>query len=545
MICRSTLNSLMGLTLWLSLALVGVITPAFGDARVTASFPVNTFMVTNINDSGPGSLREAIADANANPGADLISVSANGTLLLLSPLPVVTDSVTIQGPGSSLFAVDGNNSFRGLDLSAADVILADLTIQHGVVTGSAEYGAGIRSSGTLTLDRVEVIDNTAQSHGAGIFSSGNLTITDGGIRNNTSTNGIGGGLRSLGTTVISGTQILGNASQGDGGGIYALSVLDLTNALFQDNYCTATSCDGGGLFSFSHTSIQDSQFVSNTAQDQAGGVSAPGVLTISGSLFQNNQAVFGTGGGLYAQGMATIQNTQFLDNTARSFGGGVYAFATVDLSDVLFQNNQSTIGTGGGLYAGGGLSLTRTQFIGNSAREGGGLTHALGSASLVNALFAENVATSTLGTAMLLTSLGTVDVLHNTVMGPVSGNGSAIEVAAGSAVITNTIIAGHVIGVSNSGGSVQQDFNLFFGNGSDTQGGVSGGANSFTGDPMFVDPSGNDYHLGAGSAAINTGTDAGVTTDIDGDARPLNLGYEIGFDEKNLPFSAYLPVMRK
>ena len=100
--------------------------------RVTANNPLNTFSVTNINDSGPGSLREAIAAANANPGADLISIPANGTLLLLSPLPVVTDSVTIQGPGSSLFALDGNNSFRGLDLGAASVTLSDLTIQHGI-----------------------------------------------------------------------------------------------------------------------------------------------------------------------------------------------------------------------------------------------------------------------------------------------------------------------------------------------------------------------------------------------------------------------------
>jgi predicted outer membrane repeat protein len=515
-------------------------------ARAESSAPGTIILVTNTNDNGPGSLREAIDDANASAATDQINITTTGTLLLLSSLPVITETLIIQGPGAELFAVDGNNSFRVLDIDGGDVTLADLTVQHGMVTGASEYGAGIRSMGALSLNRVAVLSNTTQSHGGGIYATGSLSIIGGSIRDNTSTNGTGGGLRTLGTTVISSTQIMGNASQGDGGGAFTLSELVLKNALFQDNHCTAPSCDGGGLFSFSHTDIQNSQFISNTAQDQAGGVAAPGVLAITGSLFQNNQAVSGTGGGLYAQNIATIQDTQFLSNTARSSGGGMYAFAAADLTDVLFQNNQSGNATGGGLQAEGSLNLNRVQFIRNTALEGGGLSHSLNEAFLVNSLFAGNVATNSTGMAMLLTSTGPVELVHVTIAGPAPAPGSAIEVASGSAVITNTIITGHAIGIDNAGASVQQNFNLFFGNGVDTQGSVSGGANSLNGDPIFANPNANDYHLSAGSAAIDMGTDAGMTTDFDGDARPVGIGFDIGFDEANLsPYTSFLPVTSK
>lgn len=51
------------------------------------------------------------------------------------------------------------------------------------------------------------------------------------------------------------------------------------------------------------------------------------------------------------------------------------------------------------------------------------------------------------------------------------------------------------------------------------------------GDPAFADPAAGDYHLTAGSAAIDAGVNAGLVTDIDGDPRPLDTGYDIGADE--------------
>src|SRR5438552_4756755 len=69
--------------------------------------PASTFVVSNTNDSGPGSLRQAITDANANPGTDLVTFNIGSGLQTIAPtslLPDITDPVVIDGttqPGYS------------------------------------------------------------------------------------------------------------------------------------------------------------------------------------------------------------------------------------------------------------------------------------------------------------------------------------------------------------------------------------------------------------------------------------------------------------
>src|ERR1700752_2415818 len=65
-----------------------------------------TFIVTNANDSDLGSLRQAILDANANPGLDTIIFSIGSgaaTITPRSPLPTITDPVNIDGTTQSGF----------------------------------------------------------------------------------------------------------------------------------------------------------------------------------------------------------------------------------------------------------------------------------------------------------------------------------------------------------------------------------------------------------------------------------------------------------
>src|SRR5215211_2559299 len=68
-----------------------------------------TFNVTNTNDSGTGSLRQAIEDANNNAGSDTINISATGTIDLQSALSNLT-SMEINGPGASQLTVRRNTS---------------------------------------------------------------------------------------------------------------------------------------------------------------------------------------------------------------------------------------------------------------------------------------------------------------------------------------------------------------------------------------------------------------------------------------------------
>src|SRR5689334_22595066 len=65
------------------------------------------FSVSNTNDSGPGSLRQAILDSNTAGGSNVITFApgVTGTITLLSNLPTLTANVDIQGPGASAVTI--------------------------------------------------------------------------------------------------------------------------------------------------------------------------------------------------------------------------------------------------------------------------------------------------------------------------------------------------------------------------------------------------------------------------------------------------------
>ena len=85
-----------------------------------------TLTVTNLDDNGPGSLRQAILSANAAPGADTIvfQTGLNGTITIAkSSSPSgemkITDSLTINGPGANVLAVSGNYTSRIFSIDAS------------------------------------------------------------------------------------------------------------------------------------------------------------------------------------------------------------------------------------------------------------------------------------------------------------------------------------------------------------------------------------------------------------------------------------------
>ena len=127
----------------------------------------STFLVTNLDDSGPGSLRAAVLAANAHPGADTIRfapAARDGTIPLTSGQLNISDDLTIDGPGQNRLTVSGSNASRVFRASgiATDVTLRDLTITGGSVTGA--NGGGIlveHLTSHLTLASVTVIGNSA------------------------------------------------------------------------------------------------------------------------------------------------------------------------------------------------------------------------------------------------------------------------------------------------------------------------------------------------------------------------------------------------
>jgi uncharacterized repeat protein (TIGR01451 family) len=271
----------------------------------------------------------------------------------------------------------------------------------------------------------------------------------------------------------------------------------------------------------------------------------------------------GVGGGLHFNDCrATLIENRILENTASTAGsgeGGGLRFvkctncegASVLIGNIVRGNVASTVdhGLAGGVQIGEG-TLIGNAIVSNTATlsptaygTGGGLVGNGGRVlTLTNNLVTDNHATEE-GSGMHIMGDTSGRLLHNTIVNN-HGGASGVEVGGGLApayttlMFTNTIIAGHAnLGIrARQGNTVALEATLWgsgaWANGEDWGGpGTIIGAHSYWGDPAFVDPAAGDYHIRAGSDARDAGVDAGVTTDIDGESRPMGLGYDIGADE--------------
>jgi hypothetical protein len=98
-----------------------------------------TYVVTTLDDSGPGSLRQAIFDGNANGGGSVTFSNVTGTIIASTPLPPITGNMAIVGPGTNALTISRRLVFQ----SGTTNFLAALTI--------ANAGPGILNAGSLTV----------------------------------------------------------------------------------------------------------------------------------------------------------------------------------------------------------------------------------------------------------------------------------------------------------------------------------------------------------------------------------------------------------
>jgi hypothetical protein len=224
-----------------------------------------TFTVTDLGDSGPGTLRNAIQQANLDAGQDVIAFAPGlaGVITLESALPDLTASAVIIGPGSSRLMVTRDPSaptnqgagFRIFTVdSGATVGINDLT----VAGGGGVYGGGIANAGTLIVARCAIVGNTLTNGGSigdvfgphaggGIYNSGTLGVIDSLVAGNLAPNfgGIGetqelfprtggGGIANVGTAVVVGTTIAANTAA-FGGGLSNTGTLTLLNSTVGGN----------------------------------------------------------------------------------------------------------------------------------------------------------------------------------------------------------------------------------------------------------------------------------------------------------------------
>jgi titin len=207
------------------------------------------FTVTNKADSGAGSLRQAILDANANPGPDTINFQISGTapftINLLSALPAVTDPVTIDAttqtnysgtPVVELNGASAGSSSVGLQLNSASNRVVGLAInrfaEEGIVLsgvanviqgnfiGTDTTGTIARGNGSFGIYPGILVESSGNQIGGSKIINGNVISgnNDNGIYiYNTSSNVVQGNYIGISAT---GANALGNQNRGvmiDGG----------------------------------------------------------------------------------------------------------------------------------------------------------------------------------------------------------------------------------------------------------------------------------------------------------------------------------------
>jgi hypothetical protein len=217
--------------------------------------------------------------------------------------------------------------------------------------------------------------------------------------------------------------------------------------------------------------------------------------------------------------------------------------STTNATATSFLTNTALYG--GGAYFNAPAIVTTSRFISNSAQYGGGAYFLMGGVGqAINSLFARNTA-SIEGSAVDVEGGSRLTLIHATIAMSGPAPGSAIFVISGTLGMTNTIVSGYARGIQRSGGAIYEDYSLFSGVATPYAGTVASGGRSITGTAGFVNPAADDYHLGAGSAAIDAGVNAGIAVDFEGDARPIGARPDIGYDESTRPPRTWLPLLRR
>ena len=336
-----------------------------------------TFTVTNTADAGPGSLRQAVLDANAATTADTIvfdpavfsspQTITLATEIAISPNSNIIDTLTITGPGANLLTVSGNNAVRIFRVGQGDTAtISGMTLTQGTTVGAGAAGSAIDNDGHLTVINTTFSSNTAGWGGA-IANGLSLTVTGCTFTDNTATSGSATGL--------------------GGGAIYSNTsgTVSISDSTFTGNDETGGSGGGGAVRNRGGTmNISTSTFTSNTAIDGGGAVQNNGVMIISGCTLTGNTtsgSEQNSRGGAISNGHhLTVINTLVTGNTALRHGGGVNHGGTnagdfLQITDSTISNNiantgRSATGYGGGIYVEGnpGTTITGSTISGNTVQ---------------------------------------------------------------------------------------------------------------------------------------------------------------------------------
>jgi hypothetical protein len=340
---------------------------SFGLVSYAAPGFAGTNYVTTTEDSGIGSLRQTILDANAAGGATILFSNVSGSITLSSELPPITGNLNICGPGANALSLSGGGVHRLFTfLEGSSNFITGLTLTHGR-TSTNQVGGPILNRGTLTIFRCVIISNVSENGASGaIYNSGTLTVIASAISENQAVTPSQTGSLSLGQPGL----------PGYGGGIYHSSgTARVINCTLQGNRVTG----GRGV---------DYSQVAPYGPGGPGGAGHGGALFVeSGAVMLNhclvltNRARGGAGGGSYGAAPGAGGN---------AYGGAIAVNAgAVQLNNCVLLNNSAVANPGGGgantggpggaayggavFIAGGSLAFSYCTVSLNSALGGDGL----------------------------------------------------------------------------------------------------------------------------------------------------------------------------
>lgn len=269
-----------------------------------------THTVGNCNDSGPGSLRAAVAMAQSGDRVDMTGLACRRIVLTGGAIAIPQDDLTLFGKNPTLLAIDGNDDSQVFVHAGSGTLrLLRLTVTKGRATGPKASGGCIRGDGHVELHEARVLDCSAQASGAtpanntssggGIYAARNLKLFDSRIEGNSATftgavgsgDAFGGGVLAGGRLTAYRSRILDNHSASYAGGAYARAIT-ARYADIRGNQADQSIGGigiGGGYAPFPLSFISHSAIIGNRAAVYYGGANlARSVTTLANSTISGN-----------------------------------------------------------------------------------------------------------------------------------------------------------------------------------------------------------------------------------------------------------------
>ena len=360
-------------------------------------------VVTTLADSGAGSLRQAILDANAAAGPDTITFAAGvaGTIDVLSDLPRISGGTDLQGPGASVITIEGGWTeaggpstghalfvLDGVNIAEGESTISGITISGGNSSNNYDYSGGaiqkFLGNADLTIADVVLTGNYSANDGGAIdlyMTAGTVVIRNSVISNNVAVES-GGGLyfdsndNAPLEISITDVTITGNTAGDAGGGVYAIGGdfypmnVSMTRVRISEN---ESLYSGGGLYvgiALGQLTISDSIISNNFSEDDGGAALLNATNTlIENTTIEGNQADGGGGAIRSVDVDATgddyllrIGNCTISGNLA-AYGGALYAtgaYFPVEFVNSTISGNFAAY-DGGGIYMGKGAGVALTQ----------------------------------------------------------------------------------------------------------------------------------------------------------------------------------------